>query len=142
MPKVDKVEYERRIRTVQEWVIDEWPYQDIIAQIINKWGIEERQAKRYIKESRERWVGQEEEAVASKRRLKVQALRKLKRSLIDKYKGTPGGIRAIVAVEKLIINLEGLEPATKLQVTGDKGGPIQVTGNITHNINFKKSDGS
>jgi hypothetical protein len=123
--KIDKVEFERRIRTVQEWVIDEWPYQDIIAQIINKWGIEERQAKRYIKEARHRLVGQEQEVVEQKRRLKIQSLRKLKRSLIDKYKGTPGGIRAIVAVEKLIIELEGLQPAQKVEVTGKGGGPIQ-----------------
>lgn len=122
--KADNVEFERRIRAVQEWLIEDWPYQDMVASVINKWGVEERQAKRYIKVARERWVSQEQEVVDHKRRLKVQSLKKLKRSLIEKYKGTPAGIRAIVAVEKLIINLEGLEPAKKLELLGKGGGDL------------------
>jgi hypothetical protein len=61
----------------------------------------------------------EQEAVEHKRRRKIDSLKKLKRSLKDQHKGSPFGIRAILAVEKEIIKLEGLTLPTKIQVGGD-----------------------
>lgn len=124
MPKIDKIEFEKRLRVVQEWIIEDWPSVDIISQINLKWGIEERQAKRYIAEARRRWVETEDAVVEQKRKLKIQSLKKLKRSLKETFKGTPGGIRAIISVERELIKLEGLAPATKVEVTGKEGGPI------------------
>jgi hypothetical protein len=118
MPKIDKVEYERRIRMVQEWLIDDWPYQDIITQIKSKWDIEIRQAKRYVAEAREQWTAHEQGQLDQKRKMKVESLKKLKRSLKEIYKGTPIGIRSILQVEKEIITLEGLRPATKIDLSG------------------------
>lgn len=140
--KIDKVEFERRIRAIQEWIIEEWPYQDMVTQVVNKYGVTDRQAKRYIKEARTRWVKQDQEQLENRRRLKIETLKKLKRSLNDKWKGTPAGIRAIIAVEKEIIILENIRPATKVQLTGKNDGPIEVNGSITHNVNFKRSDGT
>lgn len=129
MQIANQIEYEKRIRTVQEWLIEDWPYMDIISQINSKWGIEDRQAKRYVAEARDRWKKDSEEALDQKRRLKVASLKKLKRSLTDKYKGTPMGIRAVVAVEKEIITLEGLRPASKVEITGRDGRPIATENN-------------
>jgi hypothetical protein len=140
MPKkVDHVEYEKRIRVVQEWIIDDWPYTDIVREIINKWGIQERQAKRYVADGRKRWVEGEQELLDRKRAMKLASLKKLKRSLKESYKGTPGGIRAIVAIEKEIIKLEGLSMPKQLSIGGIKDAPpIPMVTKITHNLVVKK----
>lgn len=117
--KVDKIEYEKRVRIVQEWILEDWPSCDIIAQIVQKWGLEDRQAKRYISEARKRWADDDREVIDRKRRIKIMSLKKLKRSLQDRYKGTPQGINAVVAVEKEIIKLEGLEVPKKLEEKTD-----------------------
>jgi hypothetical protein len=67
----------------------------------------------------------EDAIIDQKRKLKIQTLKKLKRSLKDNFKGTPGGIMAIIAVEKQLIKLEGLEAPTKVEITGEGGGPIE-----------------
>lgn len=126
MGKADKIEWEKRIRVVMEWIIEDWPYADIVTNIIAKWNLEERQAKRYVKAARDKWNEQENELVERKRRLKIESLKKLKRSLQEKYKGTPHGIRAVLHVEKELIKLEGLNPAMKLEVTGKDGKPIKT----------------
>lgn len=114
--KIDSVEKEKRIRAVQEWIIDEWPSVDIIKQINQMWGVEERQAKRYISEAKERWMQDADKIMERKRVLKVEGLKKLKRSLTEKWKGTPAGINAIVRVEKEIIKLEGLRAPEKIEI--------------------------
>lgn len=140
--KTDAVEYEKRIRLVQEWIIDDWPTVDILTQIFTKWGVQERQAKRYISEARLRWSEDNQELVDRKRSMKIVSLKKLKRSLQERFKGTPEGIRAIVAVEKEIIKLDGLTLPKQIAVGGIKDAPpipMQVS-KITHNINVKKCD--
>jgi hypothetical protein len=126
--KVDKIEYSKRIRIVQEWLIEDWPSTDIIMQIFQKWGVGERQAKRYISVARQLWVSDEQAVIEQRRKFKVQSLKKLKRSLLDRFKGTPAGIRAIIAVEKEIIKLENLRPPVKVLHSGDANGePIKIS---------------
>lgn len=130
MPKTDPIEIDKRVRQVMEWLIEDFPYDDIVTQIVVKWGVCDRQAKRYIATARDRWGKAEQGLIDQKRRLKIASLKKLKRSLKDSHKGTPGGIRAILQVEREIIKLEGLNPALKLELTGKDGEPIQ-----TRNVN-------
>lgn len=125
MPEIDKVELAKRIRTVQEWLIDDWSPADITMQIIAKWGLGERQAKRYIAKAKQKWEENEEEKIEGKRLRKINTLQKLKRSLQDRWKGTPAGIQAVLRVEKEIISLEGIRPATRVELTGKNGQPIQ-----------------
>lgn len=127
MPKsIDTIEKEKRIRIVMEWILEDWSSSDIVAQIVNKWGVSERHAMRYLAEGRKKWVKGEDQIIEHKRRLKVESLKKLKRSLSPAYKGTPAGIRATMAVEKEIITLESLRPVTKVELTGKNGQPIQT----------------
>jgi hypothetical protein len=126
MPKADKVEFEKRVRIVQEWILEDQAYADMVTAIMQKWGLEERQAKKYIKLAREKWVDQEQVVVDHKRRLRIESLKKLKRSLKDTYKGTPNGIDTLLKIDKEISKLEGIYPATKLEVSGKDGQPIQT----------------
>lgn len=139
MPKADKIEYEKRVRIVQEWILEDWPSCDIVAQILQKkWVTTDRQAKTYLAVARSRWVGEEEVIVANKRRIKIQSLRKLKRSLNDRYKGTPAGIHVVLEVEKEIIKLEGLPLPKKVELTGANGKPIETKTTIKSNVDFSK----
>jgi hypothetical protein len=115
-----------------EWILDDWSAGDIVSQIVNKWGISERHAKRYLADARESWSSDEDKLIEQKRRIKIESLKKLKRSLKDQYKGTPLGIRAVLAVESKIIELEQLNPATKLEVTGKNGTPIKTEAKVIH----------
>lgn len=124
MPKVDNIEYEKRIRIVMEWILDDWRSVDIIAQIVIKWGVVERHAKRYVAEARKRWLKDETIIIEQKRKYKAESLKKLKRSLNERFKGTPEGIRAILMVEKEIIALEGLAMPTKVAQTNSLGEDI------------------
>jgi hypothetical protein len=131
MPKIDKVEVEKRLRIVQEWILEDQTYTDMVTAIMGKWALEERQAKKYIKQARERWVNQEQVVIDQKRRLRIEGLKKLKRSIKEPYKGTPRGIEALLKIDKEISKLEGIYPATKLELSGSDGQPIQ-TQDLSH----------
>lgn len=136
MPKTDKLEYEKRLINIQGWIIDGTPSALIIQQILLKqWCKSDRHAKRMLQGARKRWIDYETEDILERRKLKVQQLQFLKRSLQSRYKGTPDGIRAIVAVEKEIIKLDGLAAPVKIEVSGNNGQPIQQ--NITCEVVFK-----
>lgn len=49
--KVTKIEKFRRIKTVSTWILKGYSHADIIQNISENWGIDERQAYNYIKES-------------------------------------------------------------------------------------------
>ncbi|SHK93178.1 hypothetical protein SAMN05444266_101628 [Chitinophaga jiangningensis] len=140
-PRVDKVEYERRIRIVQEWLVDDWPYQDVISQIIKKWDLEERQAKRYIKCARERWSKAAQAEINEKLARRIESLQKLKRSMKAEYIGTPAGMHAQLAVEKEIIKLEGIAAPQKLEHSGKDGKPLMPTETV-HRVIFEDYGGA
>lgn len=137
-PRVDKVEYERRIRNVQEWLVDDWPYQDVITQITKKWDLEERQAKRYIKDARERWSKAAQIKIDERRGRRIESLQKLKRSIKAEFMGTPAGMQAQLAIEKEIIKLEGIA-IIKVEQSGPNGGPISTE--VTHRVIFEDYGG-
>lgn len=114
MPPITKVEHEKRLRQVQEWLIDDWPSCDIIAQCVQKWALSERQAKRYIKSANETWVEVESEKLNAKRSRRINSLKKIKRSLKGDYIGTPAGMRALLQIEKELIRLEGVAPTKQM----------------------------
>lgn len=126
MPAIDIIEKQKRIRAVQEWILDDWPTTDILKVVMDKWGLEERQAYRYIAIARKRWQDEKDELVNQRRRIKILQLKKLKRSLGSKFVGTPSGINAVLNVEKELIMLEGLAPARKVELSGPDGTPIQT----------------
>jgi hypothetical protein len=116
-PKIDKIEKEKRIRTVMEWILDDHATHVILRQISKTYGVSDRQAKRYLRIARERWTEEEQLKIDKKKRIKIQQLIKLKRSLKTDYLGTPMGMRAVLAIEKQIIQLD-IEPANRIQHSG------------------------
>lgn len=117
-----------------EWILEDWPTADLILKALKKWKVSERQAMRYIAQARKNWSKDEDTLLEQKRRLKIESLKQLKRSLKKKYQGTPFGIRSVIAVEREIISLEGLRPPTKLQIAGDPDNPTPVPLEVKHDL--------
>lgn len=109
MPKTAKIEYEKRLLDVQKLIIADLPSSTIIELIVNKkkW-CNIRNAKRMLAQARAKWVEYENDDIAQKRRLKIQELKHLRNTLKKDFRGTPGGIRAELAIEREIIKLEGI----------------------------------
>lgn len=102
------IEKEKRIFIIQGWIIDGVQDRLIVKQAL-QWGIDVRQAQRYVKEAYASWKKIEGVNLDMKRELKIAELKQIKRSLKEEYKGTPNGISAVMQVEKEIIKLEGIE---------------------------------
>lgn len=105
--KATKIEVEKRIFTMQGWIIDGVQDYLILKQATTQWNISLRQARTYLKRAYEGWKQDQDISFELKKNSKIVDLQQVRRSLKEQYKGTPSGIRAIIAVEKEIIRLEG-----------------------------------
>ncbi|MGV3695514.1 hypothetical protein [Flavobacterium sp.] len=103
------IEKETRLFTIQSWILDGVPDRLIVKQITQTWGLDVRQAQRYVKEAFASWKKIEGVNLDMKRELKIAKLKQDARSLKPEYKGTPAGLRAVNEIEKEITKLEGLE---------------------------------
>lgn len=121
----DKIEYEKRIRAVQEWVINSYSYVDITNQIVQSWGVTDRQAKNYIQEAYKRFRDANEIDIEHLKAAAIERRKKLARELDSEFKKTPQGVVALLAVEKDIDKLRGLY-VTKHEVSGHNGTPIPI----------------
>lgn len=140
--KNDAIEIERRVRIVEEWIIEDVPYTEIINRVMKRWKCADRTAKRYIKDARERWSEEAQESIDQKRHRKIIYLQRLRNSLQRKYKGTPDGIKAQLLVDREINKLSAIIPPQQLAIGGMKDGPpIQhAVHKITHNLVVQKSE--
>ena len=107
--RATKIEKEKRLFIVQGWIIEGVQDRLIVKNVVDRWGLDIRQAQRYVKDAYENWKKIEGVNIDMKRELKIAQLKQLIRTLKDEYKGTPAGIQAIMAVEDKIIKLEGIE---------------------------------
>ncbi len=145
MPKIDKIEYMRRIFTIQGWIIDGVQTSLILKNIISQGWTEaksddnkKRSAARMLKDARDLWTDIPEAEIEQKRKLRIDEMKQYKRNLQERFKGTPSGIFALIAVDKEINKLEDLYPSKKIEVTGKNGEPIKTETTITqHEVIFK-----
>lgn len=125
--KTDKTEYLKRIFAIQGWILEGVQSALIIKQILNhNWCQSQRHAERMLQQARDLWTSIPEAEISQKRKLKIAELQQLKRSLKEQYKGTPAGISAMARIDKMIIHLEGIAPAKKVEITGRDGEPIKT----------------
>jgi hypothetical protein len=115
--RATNIEKEKRLFTIQGWLLEGVPDRLIIKQILQSWPIELRQAERYVKEAYASWKKLEGVNIDMKREIKIAELKQLKRSLAKEHQGTPAGVNSILGVEKEIIKLEGLELAKQIDIT-------------------------
>ncbi|TXK78703.1 hypothetical protein [Mesonia sp. K4-1] len=114
--RVSKEEKDKRVLTVQGWIIDGVQEDLMRRQIISEWGLSSKQAKRYIQAAFNNWKADEEINIELRRQAKIAELKQDLRSLKGEFKGTPQGLNAKARIQKMIIRLENIEPAKKHQV--------------------------
>lgn len=125
--KSNNIEYLKRIRVVQEWILENYPYCDILSNIQKQWGVSDRQAKYYIAKARELWSVDDQASIREKKKIKIQKLQREIRNMKPEYRGTPKGINAVLAVYKEIARLENLVPS-------GKGPVVQQRNEIVNNV--------
>lgn len=122
--KATKLETEKRIFTIQGWIIDSVADYLIIKNCDAQWGIGSKQAGRLLKKAYALWAS-EAINLDDKRVLRIAELKQLVRSMKEVHKGTPQGITAINQVQKEISKLESLYPAHRHVVEGSTDKPVQ-----------------
>lgn len=106
--KSDQLEITRRLRQVQEWILQSHTYVDIVKQSINTWGVCERTAKYYIAQAEKQWKDNEISDMKILRARAIQKRLKLARSMSEEEKKTARGIRTLLELEKDMDKLRGL----------------------------------
>lgn len=126
-PRIDSIEYNRRIFIIQGWIVDGIQPALIIRQILTQqWAQSKRHADRMLAAARDEWVKVPIADIEQRRQIKVLELQQYIRNMDERYKKTPTGIQAIAAIQKLIITLDGLNPPKKVEVSGRDGKPIET----------------
>lgn len=126
MAKSDKIEYGKRVATVQEYILRDYSSTQIIAHCVASYRVSERQAKRYIQDA---YAGFEAITAADKKQrlnFHVQKRMKLLREIDPAEKNSAFGVRTVLEVMKDIAKLEGLY-VEKHEHTGKDGRPIEMS---------------
>jgi len=135
MPGVrsSKLETEKRVFTIQGWIINGVPdyliLKNIEQQFKNKDGqfIKRRQSKVLLQKAYKIWHEEQEATIEQKRTLKIAKLKQDIRSMGSEFRNTPQGMAVLLNYEKEISKLEALYPATKVILQGDQDHPIVIS---------------
>lgn len=114
--RATKFEKEKRILTVQGWMIEGVQDDFIIRQIITQWGVGQRQAEKYIEQAYKRWKPKQAIEMEARREAMIAELQQDARSLKAEHKGTPQGLNSITRIKKEIIKLRGIRPAKQIEI--------------------------
>lgn len=125
--RVTKVEKERRILKVREWIIESRTDVWIISKIKGDWGLSRRMAQNYLTNAYTEFKQDQDIIIENKRAAKIAELKEALRKLDTQFKRTPSGLNAIARIQKLIIRLEGIEPPQQHQVEANVNTVIKPT---------------
>lgn len=123
MSKASLLEKEKRIYTIQGWIIDGVQDYLILKQVQN-WGVGIRQARRYVAEAYKRWKSDESISIEQRRSARIAELQQDIRGMDEKFRKTPLGLRTMLAFKKELSKLEDLYPARKFLHGSDPDNPL------------------
>jgi len=106
--KVDKDEKERRVRAVQEWILQGYATSDIIRQASISCNITDRQAYKYHKEAYGFFKAANEQSIEDLKAYHIELRKKLYRDL--KRKDVPSGARTALRIIDSIARIDGVTP--------------------------------
>lgn len=125
-----KLETEKRVFTIQGWIINGVPDYLILKNIQTQFknGAGEflgfRQAKNLLQKAYSVWQESEEATVEQKRAFRIAELKQDIMLMKDSYKGTPQGMSVVNSIKKEITKLEGLYIPKVTVLRGDKDNPL------------------
>ena len=102
------VEVEKRVRAVQEWILQGQFTKDIIAQMCQLWGIGERAAYKYLKKALKDIQNENTKTLEEKKAYHVQLRLKLFRDL--EHKNKPNGAKTALRIVDSIAKIDGAMP--------------------------------
>lgn len=123
--KVSRLEKEKRIFTIQGWIIEGVQDYLIKKQVLN-WGIQGRQAERYITEAYNRWKKDKTIDIEQRRDARIAELQQDIRGMDEKFRKTPLGLRTMLAYKKELSKLEDLYPAKRHVLSTDPDNPVSL----------------
>jgi len=122
-----KLETEKRVFTIQGWIINGVPDYLILKNIEQQYSVCRKQSKNLLKKAYTIWHEDQEATIDQKRALRIAELKQIARSMSESDKKTPKGISSLMSVHKEINKLEGLYPARTHVIQGDKDKPLVIT---------------
>lgn len=126
MAKRTKLEVNRIVLQVCEWIIDGVPDYKIISRLENNYNIKLRQCQTYIKKADERLKPKFDLDIETKRNRKILEIQKKVLLLDPKEQKTAKGLSAYINAQKLLIKLENIEPTKKIQFENDEDNPFHI----------------
>lgn len=109
-----------RVRSVQEWMMQDQCYADIITQGMNLWNVSRRQVERYMQKAEEGFLEMNKTKLDRKRAYYIQRSKKALRDLDPNYKRTPQGVFAQQSMLAFMAKIDGVTvEQTELNVSGN-----------------------
>lgn len=127
--KSTKIETEKRVFTIQGWILSGVPDYLILKNSEQQWQIGRRQAKNLLQKAYKIWHEEQEASVEQKRSMRIAELQQDIRNMKPEFKNTPKGMAVLLAYKKEISKLEALYPAHKVMIQGDKENPVSIVDN-------------
>lgn len=125
--KSSKLETEKRVFTIQGWIISGVPDYLILKNIQQQFNVCFRQSKNLLQRAYKIWHEEQEATVEQRRSLRIAELKQMARSMSEADKKTPKGISALMSIYKEINKLEALYPNRIHVIRGDKENPVVIT---------------
>jgi hypothetical protein len=104
--KSSKVEFEKRVRAVQEWILQGYATCDIIKQSTITWNVGDRQAFKYYSKAFDEFKEANKQSIESKKAYHIALRKKLFRDL--KLKEEPIGARTALRIADSMARIEGV----------------------------------
>jgi hypothetical protein len=125
--KSTKTETDRRVFQILGWLIKGEADYLILKNIQEQWDIGDRMAKKYLEKAREIWKEHTNDDIEQERMFAIAKLVQRQKTLQDKYKGTPTGMNALLAIDKEIHKLRGMHLPRRHVIEGNPEQPISHT---------------
>lgn len=128
-----KLETEKRVFTIQGWIINGLPDYLILKNCQEKFSNKEgdflsrSQSKKLIQKAYQTWHQSEEASIEEKRSLTISSLKQDVRNMTSEFKNTPQGMAVLLNYKKEINKLEALYPVTRIMLQGNKENPLVIT---------------
>lgn len=128
-----KVETAKRIRYVQECLLEDIPSSDIQKAIVEKWSVTERQARRYIWAANKFFVEKYEKKAAEKKAYYIQRKKKLLREMDPKERKTA---RGVMAANKVIDSMAKIDGVLVENTVHEFKNPVEVKATFESKIDY------
>lgn len=133
--KTDKVELSKRIRIIQDWILQDHVTMDIINQSMNMWKINERQAYRYLWAAKKFFEEKDTTSIQRKVAYYIARKKKLLREMSPEEKKSAAGVAAVNRVLDSMAKLEGVTMET-IKLIGDPERPVVTKSEVSYTSSF------